>query len=372
MARAVILGYYGFRNTGDEALLEAIVGSLRRRAPNLEITALTAARPAEVEVPGMVPVNRWNPAAVALALGRSQLLVAGGGTLLQDSTSLRSLVYYVSVVLLARLLGNRVMFYANGLGPLRTAAGRWLARQALRAADAVTLRDRKSLELLRALAPELAEKARLTADPALLLQPDGEELARAVLGEAGLPPGRPFVASCVRPWPGVDYEGPLAAALDRVAEEWGTAAVFLPMQVPRDADASRRVMARMRSEAYLADRPLRPRVFMAALAGARVVAAMRLHAAVLAAAVGRPALGIAYDPKVDGVLSDLGLPIIGDPGSLTAAGIAGELSRLLAEEGEVSAALRERVARARSLAAKDAALALSLIPMSEAVPPADR
>lgn len=362
MARAVILGYYGFRNTGDEALLEAIAGSLRRRAPDLEIAVLTAARPSEVQVPGLIPVNRWNPLAVARVLRRSQLLIAGGGTLLQDSTSLRSLVYYVSVVMLARALGNRVMFYANGLGPLRSAAGCWLARSALRAADAVSLRDRKSLELLRALAPDLAERVRLTADPALLLEPEGEEAARAALADAGLAPGRPFIAACVRPWPGVAYEAPLAAALDRVAGEWGTATVFLPMQMARDADASRRVMALMRSEAHMVTQPLRPRVFMAALAAARAVAAMRLHAAVLAAAVGRPAVGIAYDPKVNGVLADLGLPIIGEQQPLTADGIAGELGRLFAAESQVCAELRERVARARGLAEEDARLALALLP----------
>lgn len=361
MSRAVILGYYGFANTGDEALLEAIVESLRRRCPGLGITVLTAVEPLSVEAPGLAAVNRWHPLHVVRAIRRADLLIAGGGSLLQDATSLRSLAYYVGIIILARLLDKRVMLYANGLGPLRTDPGRWLARQALEAADVITLRDRKSLAELGALFPDLAGKARLTADPVLLLRPEREDLADPLLADAGLPHGKPFIAACVRPWPGVAYEAPLAAALDRVAQRHGMATVFLPMQVSNDAEASRRVMAHMRSEAYLLNEPVQPRVFMGLLARAQAVAAMRLHAAILAAALHLPALGIAYDPKVEGVVTDLGLPILGQPGELTAERLAEGLGELILRREELGKALRNRVAELQALAEENATLAVSLL-----------
>lgn len=366
MSRTVILGYYGFANTGDEALLEAIAAALRRRRPDLEIAVLTAGRRGAAPVPGATAVDRWRPVAVARALRAADLLIAGGGTLLQDRTSLRSLAYYVGVILLARQMGRKVMLYANGLGPLGTDAGRWLARQALEAADAVTLRDRRSLADLQVLFPDLAGKARLTADPALCLTPDeggpGEEAVPDLLASAGLAPGRRFVAACVRPWEGVPYEAPLAAALDAAAARHGLATVFLPMQVPRDVAASRRVMDRMRTEAHLLERVLAPRRFMAVLGRAQAVAAMRLHAAVLAAALHLPALGIAYDPKVEGVVADLGLPLVGRPGELTAARLEAALEDLIARREEHREALRQRVAALRPLAEESADLAVSLLP----------
>lgn len=368
MSRTVILGYYGFANTGDEALLEAITAALRRRRPDLEVAVLTAGGRGGAPVPGATAVNRWRPVQVARALRASDLLIAGGGTLLQDRTSLRSLAYYVAVILLARQMGRKVMLYANGLGPLGTDPGRWLARQALEAADAVTLRDRRSLADLEALFPDLAGKARLTADPALCLTPDeggagaGVDAVPDLLAATGLAPGKGFLAACVRPWEGVAYEAPLAAALDAVAARHGLATVFLPMQVPRDVHASRRVMDRMRTEAHLLERTLAPRRFMAVLGRARAVAAMRLHAAVLAAAMHLPALGIAYDPKVEGVVSDLGLPLLGRPGEMTAARLEAALEDLIARQAAHREALRERVAVLRPLAEESADLAVSLLP----------
>lgn len=361
MPKTVILGYYGFSNTGDEALLAAISDSLRRRCPELEITVLTAGDSHLPGVTGVTAVNRWHPARVTRALRRADLLIAGGGTLLQDSTSLRSLFYYVGIILLARRLGKRVMLYANGLGPLRTGTGHRLARRALAAADVITLRDRKSLHDLNLWFPDLAHKARLTADPALLLAPAGDDQARELLAGTGVAGDQPFLAACVRPWNGVAYEAPLASALDAVAGRHGMVTLFLPMQVPRDVAASRRVMAHMHTPAYLMDRPVPPRLFMALLARSTAVAAMRLHAAVLAAALPVPALGIAYDPKIEGVLSDIGLPILGRPGEITAEKLGDALEDLIRRHDALQEALRQRVAGLRELAEENAALALSLV-----------
>lgn len=362
MPKTVILGYYGFSNTGDEALLEAISGSLRHRCPGLDIAVLTGGANAAAGAAGVTAVNRWDPGRILRTLREADLLIAGGGTLLQDGTSLRSLAYYVAVILAAaRLTGTKVMIYANGLGPLRTRTGRFLAGQALQAADIVTLRDSKSLRDLERWFPALAGKAVLTADPALLLQPDAPEKAQELLAAAGLPENRPFIAACVRAWEGVAYEAPLAAALDAVARRRRLATVFLPMQMPRDAEASRRVMAQMRTPAFIVDRAVPPRLFMALLGQAGVVAAMRLHAAILAAAQHVPALGLAYDPKVEGVLADLDLPVVGRPGELTARRLAGVLEDLLDRRGQIAAHLRERVAALRELAEHDAELAVSLL-----------
>lgn len=65
----------------------------------------------------------------------------GGGSLLQDTTSTRSLFYYLSVIRCAELLGKPVMLYANGIGPVHKPANRRRVKRVVERAALVTLRD---------------------------------------------------------------------------------------------------------------------------------------------------------------------------------------------------------------------------------------
>src|SRR6185437_3921635 len=97
--RILLSGYYGFGNLGDEALLHVIVTQLRMRFPDLTIEVLSA-KPQETAAAaaGVSAIDRWNTREVRAAIERTDLLVSGGGGLLQNATSLRSLLYYVGIV----------------------------------------------------------------------------------------------------------------------------------------------------------------------------------------------------------------------------------------------------------------------------------
>lgn len=360
MPKAVIVGYYGFGNTGDEAVLAAMTASLREADPSLELAVLTADPAGSHPVPGLAVANRWRPLQVLDALHRADILISGGGTLLQDATSLRSLAYYVGLILLARFMGKKVVIYGNGFGPLRSHLGRFLAGEALEAAHLITLRDSRSHAEVTARYPHLADRTSLTADPAFLLPPASSDRARQLLATAGLAPGAPFLAVCVRHWKGFDLTAPLAAALDGAAAA-GVTPLFLPMQVPGDTEASRRVQAAMTQPSLILEERVAPAEFAAMLAEARAVVAMRLHAAILAAAAGVPSLGLVYDPKVEGVLADLGLPTVGSATQPDPAGIAPALMDLLARRDELAARVRERGAAAREAARANTRLALSAL-----------
>jgi len=95
-----VAGYYGFRNAGDEAILEAIARELKARGH--EVVALSGDPKRTREDHGLRAYHRLNP----LALLRADLWLLGGGGLLQDATSALSLTYYLSVLRLARLKGR--------------------------------------------------------------------------------------------------------------------------------------------------------------------------------------------------------------------------------------------------------------------------
>ncbi len=154
-----VAGYYGFRNAGDEAILEAIARELKARGH--QVVALSGDPRRTREEHDLKAFHRLNP----LALLGADLWLLGGGGLLQDATSALSLTYYLSVLRLARLFKKRVVVFNQSLGPL-SPSGEKRVQRALKGVP-VILRDQDSLEYAR----RLGIPAELGADPALLLTP---------------------------------------------------------------------------------------------------------------------------------------------------------------------------------------------------------
>src|SRR5438105_835314 len=111
----LIAGYYGFGNVGDELILSSILMEIGKRYPSSRITVLSADPERTHRFHGVSSVRRWSPLAVVRAIWKADVLVVGGGGLLQDQTSSRSLAYYLGLVALARLLVCPVVFYALGV-----------------------------------------------------------------------------------------------------------------------------------------------------------------------------------------------------------------------------------------------------------------
>src|SRR5690606_13718168 len=168
--RVVISGYYGFDNMGDEMVLAGILAGLRRLDPGVRVTVLSAHPAATAREHGVDAVSRTHLPSILAALARADLLISGGGSLLQDVTGPFNIPYYVGVMELARLRGVPVMMMAQGIGPVRGRMGRALVRWAVRRAAAVTVRDPQSARLLGDLGVPGAAVG-VTADAALLLDP---------------------------------------------------------------------------------------------------------------------------------------------------------------------------------------------------------
>ena len=137
MTRVVISGYYGFANAGDEAMLAAIVGSLKDIIPDVSITVITGNCRMTRENHNVQAVHRLNFFAIAAAIRRCDILISGGGSLLQDVTSTRSLYYYLLVMRIALFFHKPVMLYAQGIGPVRGEKARQAVRQVLQQATVI-------------------------------------------------------------------------------------------------------------------------------------------------------------------------------------------------------------------------------------------
>lgn len=359
--RVVMSGYYGFSNAGDDAILQSIHGGILAASDDIQVTVLSHDPEQTRRQYGLDAVYRFDLVQVGRALRRCDALLSGGGSLLQDRTSTRSLLYYLMVIRWAKKLGKPVMLYANGIGPVTKPENRKKVKQTVELADVVTLRDRASAQELRDMGvkhPEL----HITADPVFNLVPADADRGRELLVKAGLPAGRKFAAVSVRDWPAARQFPQQAAQLcDHLHRTYGLETVFLLMQPAADRETTEQVRRAMESPSYLLDVPATPSELMAVLGQAELCVAMRLHTLIFAARMAVPTVGLVYDPKVDSYLKELDLPSAGEVERFDVDRACQVCDELMADYNRILARLKERSAALSAAARENEALLLELL-----------
>ncbi|MBP3361985.1 MAG: polysaccharide pyruvyl transferase CsaB [Clostridia bacterium] len=337
MKQILISGYYGFGNSGDDALLLSIIKDFERKGLKDRVVVLSY-RPEETEREyGVKAVSRMNPFAVFLSILKARLFISGGGTLIQDGTSTKSLLYYLSLIRLAKLFGKKVMLYANGIGPVRKKSNRRLCKKVLNRVDAITVRDKKSLSELEALGITVPE-IRLTADPVFLLEKD--ESVDELLQKHGLD-NDIFCIAVRSPKSGSgEFAEKLAFAADRLSEKYGMRAVLLPLQ-SIDGDISDEICRKMHSGGIVIRERLSPGQILSFVSRCRMCIGMRLHMLIYAAAMGVPIVGIVYDPKVSGFMEYAEQELYIDLEALTEDKLFELADRCMSEREALSASLAE-------------------------------
>ena len=362
----VMSGYYGFSNTGDDAILESICQGVRAASDEVELIVLSKDPELTRKQYGLNAVPRFNFLKVISALKKSDLLLSGGGSLLQDTTSTRSLVYYLSVMKLARMLGKPVMLYANGIGPVRKDANRSRVRKVVEQAAAVTLRDHSSAQELREMGVKRPDLL-VTADPVFRLESADPARAKQLLAQTGLPEGRDFVAVSVRDWAAAEkFPTGMAALCDHLRREYDAEVLFLLMQPEVDRGMTEAVRKEMQEPSYVLDVPTTPREMMAVLGQAKLCLAMRLHTLIFAARMAVPTLGLVYDPKVASFLQELELPSAGDVEHFDAEAAIAAADGLMDDYDNVLARLRELSGRMEQATRENENLLLELLKKTKA------
>lgn len=304
MARVLLSGYYGFGNFGDEVLLDVIVEQMQRRFPSTRLEVLTATPSATAASRRVAAVPRWDWREIRAAIRRADVVLSGGGGLLQNATSTRSLLYYAGIVREAIRAQRKTMIFAQSIGPLDF-WGQLIVRYFCKGLDRATVRDQRSRALLEALLSTTPVEQ--TADPVFLYDaPEtGVDLSAEGLGtESG-----PYAVVSVRKTSAFrDLAGAIARVVDRLAERHGVRSAFLPLGGAPDAAAATDVIrACLSNPVLLPESSLEKAASI--LRGARVVVGMRLHSLVIAARYAVPFLAIAYDPKVAALCRDLEYPL---------------------------------------------------------------
>ena len=329
MKKIVISGWYGCGNVGDEAILTAILDTLRARYPEARFVVVSEGPERVMRDYGDYPLRAvlqrsyYYPrefvsgvasgalARVVSAIRGADLFLLGGGGLLRDNTSRRNVVRVLDECVLARLLGVPVAYFAIGVGPIATPWGARFIRWVSDRVNVITVRDSHSAALLKSIGVT-KPPIHVTADPAFLLTPSGDS---ATLPPAlRFPSDRPLVG--IFPCEGMFWRAEgrpeirervlreVAALCDRLAESMGFRPVLVPFRVGTEGDDDLAVMdeilerVKTRDAVAMVREVLAPRVIRTFMGSCRYVVGARLHSLILATAAGVPVVGVNYEPKV--------------------------------------------------------------------------
>lgn len=346
----VICGAYGRGNAGDDAILEAILEEMRSIDPDMPVTVISK-NPRATRLSYRVrAVSRVDLPSWLGAMRRAKLYINGGGSLIQDVTSRRSLWFYLMNIRAAKWAGCKVQMYGCGIGPVTRENHRKLAAKTLnRNVDVITLREPDSLAELRSMGVDKPE-IRLTADPALTLSPAVEEKTDSVLLRAGIPPRGRYLCFALRPWAGFPEKAPVFGAAARYAwERYGLTPVFTAVEKGQDPAAAREAAECLGDMPhYFLDDAGAAGTIIGALSRMEAVVSMRLHALIFAAGQGIPLAGVVYDPKVSSFLRYIGQENFTDLEDLTLENLQAMVDRAAAQAGD-KAAQAEAVRKLREL-----------------------
>lgn len=288
-----VSGYYGFDNFGDEAILNVLTKELKSQgyyltvfSKNPEKTGLNL---------GVQSVYTFDIKKVIETLKKIDILISGGGSLLQDSTSIKSLFYYLFVIFTALFYKKEVIIFAQGIGPIKSLFGRFLTKQLLKKCKYITVRDEKSLFRLRGwdMNPDLV------SDPVWNLEV-----------KETFPMNR--VGVQLRSWKGLSQKY-LFSLARQIAADFSDKEIYIySFQDALDLDLC------MHFEAQL--KLVHPEIktvlvnamtieqTVQSFSNLNYLIAMRYHACLLALKYGIPTLALSYDEKVEKLADRFALP----------------------------------------------------------------
>lgn len=321
MKNILICGYYGFKNLGDETLLLSIHDLIKEISPSSNVEALTYHMDYTSNFLGIKSFSRGSIGSMLKKIKSVDCIVFGGGSLLQDSTSSRSLMYYLGIMYFAKMNRKKVIILGNGFGPVNKKLNLQLVKFILNRVDAITIRDEKEFNYLRNIG--IGEHMHLAADLAFNISKkaniDSKLSSDKLLADIGPKSDKPIVGISLRPWKNVSSE--FEESIIRIANKAysdGYEILFLPMQQNLDVAVSNSIREKLEFDTFIVDRDIQPYEMLNLVGRCHHIVSMRLHTLIFASILNIPMVGIDYNPKIDTHLSSMGQPCLGKIETLSA------------------------------------------------------
>lgn len=346
MYNILISGYYGFDNIGDESILRTLITSLREKIPDCRLTVLSHNPASTREKYGVEAVERMSPGAILRAVRQCDMLISGGGSLLQDVTSSKSIHYYLFIIRLAKLLGKKVFIYSQGIGPIDHAFNRRATARALKKADGVVVRDERSAKLLEQIGlPQ--ERIVITADPVIRMKRPDRTVGREILARAGIKKdGRLTVGWAIREKNrNSTFVREITECIRWLRENYDAESVLIPFHYEEDREVCSVIAERTNGAAKCLSEKYLSEDMLSIIGNMDVLVGVRLHSMIYAAIMGVPIIGVSYDPKCTAFLNSVGLDSLSTRETFSAEAFKAEFARVLETGKEQTAAVAENMRR---------------------------
>ena len=314
IVKIMISGYYGFNNTGDEAILTSMVRAFKEKIPQIKIAVLSRNPLQTSQAYQVKAINRLHLISILNCLRDTNLFISGGGGLLQDSTGKGwSILYYLGLILVAKILRVPVIVYAQGIGPINKQINKKLMKWILNKVDLITVRDNSSKELLENLGV-VKPSIYVNSDPSFLLRrksnidildkhPHIEELIYSN--------SHSVVGISVREYKEnrEDLKEIFAKVADYLIENYKAKIIFLPFKFDEDVCISEEILSLMKnkSQANVLKIRLEPEELLSLLSRLSLMVGVRLHSIIFSTMADIPFIALNYDPKVKNFVESLGL-----------------------------------------------------------------
>ena len=294
MRKILISGYYGFDNFGDEAILKILLDKFK----DCDVTVLSANPRKTFDTYGVHTVYTFSFDHVIKELAYCDVLVSGGGSLLQNATSNKSLFFYESIIMLAQAFKKDVVIFAQGIGPIKGFFAKSMTKRILKKCKYISVRDEKSLELLNSWK---IKNVNLVCDPLFSLEVEQPEHTSKI----GIQLRR--------------FDTLTDELFDKIVGQiksryYSREIELLSLQDEMDVGISQVFMNKLKH----IDPGINVKI-VSGLTNDEIInrisqydcfVAMRYHACLVAVKYGVKTLAIAYDPKVEMLAKDMGIPYL--------------------------------------------------------------
>ncbi len=292
----MLSGYYGTHNFGDDITLNAIIQNISKEYPLKNITILNHSKKNDYKDKRIRVIHRFDLLHILPMMRKSKLFMLGGGSLLQDVTSNRSIFFYLFMLRFANKLGCKTMIYGNGIGPIIKKRHQRQLLKILKKVDRITIRDNVSYNYL--LKNGLGtDSITLTADEAYNYDITGTfELPNNIT----FPADKKILLINLRTYTSYakDISSDIAAAVKQAALKHDLFPVLLPVQFTQDYPLLQKVSAQLDISHHIFTHQLSEQQIIALIQKCDCVLTERLHPVVFAARMQKPFVCIVYDPKV--------------------------------------------------------------------------
>ncbi len=304
--KIVLCGNYGIGNLGDEAIGRGLIRLVNSAWPSAQITMLSAQKsPQKMEqnVKLCLPIPAgWRSCWKSLMTGeilrtlraiwQADLFILGGGGLFTDENP-RAIWIWFWQAFGAYLLGKKLVFLGQSVGPIKTKWAKFLTAWIFKKAQLVSVRDTSSQHLLHQMG---VNKVLVNSDAALALS---YEIPSYFNQED-------YIVLSLRPWPGKNIDQLLGELVDWLWQDLGLKTIAIPFQILQENDLERFAHLKAKNlEVNITDSDL-PKT-LEIIAKAKLLVGMRLHALIFATITKTPFVAFSYSQKVRNMTEELGM-----------------------------------------------------------------